>query len=59
MHNVLERSRSKDGYLLLGVLWSYLTLDMYASMDVHTSETIARGRKELVEYEKALKVESR
>ena len=41
MHNVLEHNQSKDGYLLLCILRSYLILDLYASMDVHTAETIA------------------
>jgi len=55
-HNVLERSRSPDGYLMLRILRSYLELDMYAALEVHTTETITAGRQELLKFSLLIQV---
>lgn len=46
-HNVLTKKDSPLGYLMLQCLRSYLNLDMWVSMEVHTTDTIKNGRKEL------------
>ena len=56
MHSLLEESESSEGYLLLRVLHSYLILDTYAAMEVHTTETIEAGRKELAQFESLMNV---
>jgi hypothetical protein len=56
MHSLLEESESSEGYLLLRVLRSYLILDTYAAMEVHTTETIEAGRKELAQFESLMNV---
>lgn len=55
-HNIITHSEHPGGYLLLKVLRSYIALDMYAALEVHTAVTIAAGRKELLRFSKALKV---
>jgi hypothetical protein len=55
-HNIITHSEHPAGYLLLKVLRSYIALDMYAALEVHTAVTIAAGRKELLRFSKALKV---
>ena len=55
-HNIITNSEHPGGYLLLKVLRSYIALDMYAALEVHTAVTIAAGRKELLRFSKALKV---
>ncbi|KIJ98243.1 hypothetical protein K443DRAFT_133505 [Laccaria amethystina LaAM-08-1] len=54
-HNIITHSEHPAGYLLLKVLRSYIALDMYAALEVHTAVTIAAGRKELLHFSKALK----
>ncbi|KAF9537471.1 hypothetical protein CPC08DRAFT_651734 [Agrocybe pediades] len=49
-HNVLTSTSTKRGYHLLKLIRSYLELDMYASLTVHTDRTIAAGREELQKY---------
>jgi hypothetical protein len=49
-------SESEEGYLLLKLFWSYLELDMYASLTVHTESTISAGRAELLTFESLLHV---
>jgi len=46
-HNIITRDASPEGYLLLCCIWSYLYLNMYASFEVHTEETIVAGHLEL------------
>jgi hypothetical protein len=53
LHNVLTDQR---GFLLLKCLRSYIELDMYASLEVHTAQTIADGRAELQNFSKLLTV---
>lgn len=52
-HNILV---SRRGRLLLQCLRSYLELDMYASLQVHTEETLKAGREELLNYAALMKV---
>lgn len=47
LHNVLTDTQ---GYLLLQCLQSYLELDMYASLEVHTEQTLKDGRQELKHF---------
>ena len=55
-HNVLTKENSPLGYLMLRCLRSYLNLDMWVSMEVHTANTIEKGRKELLCFSKLIKV---
>ncbi|KAJ6611518.1 hypothetical protein B0H10DRAFT_2165819 [Mycena sp. CBHHK59/15] len=52
-HNVLL---DDAGILLLQCLRSYLELDMYVALQIHTSETIAAGRRELLIFDSLMKV---
>jgi hypothetical protein len=38
------------GYLLLKALRSHIEVDIYASFEVHTEETIASGRERLAKF---------
>jgi len=53
LHNILVDSR---GFLLLQCLCSYLELDMYASLEVHTTHTLADGQAELKNFSNLMKV---
>lgn len=53
LHNVLI---NRKGRSLLQSLRSYLELNMYASLEVHTDETIAAGRGELKNFSALMKV---
>jgi len=55
-HNVLTHNEDKPGYALLCCIASYLELDMYISLDVHTADTIAAGEAELLVYQELLEV---
>ena len=50
LHNIFTREKTARGYLLLKLMRSYLELDMYASLTVHTESTIRDGREELLTY---------
>jgi hypothetical protein len=52
-HNVLT---NKLGLLLLQAVRSYVELDMYASLKLHTTGTIAAGRRELQKFGDLMKV---
>ncbi|EDQ99252.1 uncharacterized protein LACBIDRAFT_316752 [Laccaria bicolor S238N-H82] len=54
LHNIFTKEASPRGYQLLKLLQSYVELDMYASLKVHTETTIQKGREELLVFEKAL-----
>ncbi|KJA13371.1 hypothetical protein HYPSUDRAFT_151670 [Hypholoma sublateritium FD-334 SS-4] len=54
-HNILNKDASPQGYLLLQLMRSYLELDMYASLTVHTESTISAGREEMKTYDRLLK----
>ncbi|KAG2060446.1 hypothetical protein BDR06DRAFT_1053585, partial [Suillus hirtellus] len=43
-HNILTEADCPLGYLLLRCVRLYLELDMYASLEVHMTETISSGR---------------
>ncbi|KAF8148377.1 hypothetical protein BJ912DRAFT_1125700, partial [Pholiota molesta] len=49
-HDILSQSNNPDGYLLLCSIRSYLVLDSYFLMDVHTETTISEGRKEFDKF---------
>jgi len=56
--HVLSRARSPGGFLLLRLLRSYLELDMYASLTVHTDRTISSEKEELLLFNAVLQVVS-
>jgi hypothetical protein len=55
-HNILTESASPEGFLLLKCACAYLNVDMYAALEVQTSETIAAGRREVAYFSQVLKV---
>ncbi|KAK0479440.1 hypothetical protein EDD18DRAFT_1113786 [Armillaria luteobubalina] len=57
-HSVLSKADNPSAYLLLKVIRSYLELDMYTSMDVHTEKSIEEGRQLLGVFEANLKAYS-
>jgi hypothetical protein len=56
LHNVLDEKSDPQGYLLLKVLRSYLELDLWADLDVHTSSTLEAADAELLRFSALLKV---
>ncbi|TFK39111.1 hypothetical protein BDQ12DRAFT_698231 [Crucibulum laeve] len=46
-HNLISANTSPNGYLLLKCLQSYLNLDMYAALEVHTEITLKDAQQEL------------
>ncbi|KAF8971925.1 hypothetical protein BDZ97DRAFT_1901552 [Flammula alnicola] len=54
-HNVLNPETTEEGYLLLKLIRSYLELDMYASLTMHTDTTLAAGHAELLVFNNLLK----
>ncbi|EIW76794.1 hypothetical protein CONPUDRAFT_63473 [Coniophora puteana RWD-64-598 SS2] len=52
--NLLTPKTSPEGYALLLVIRSYLELDCYIGLDVHTDDTIAAGEAELERFSKVL-----
>jgi hypothetical protein len=52
----LSSENSQEGFLLLQVMRSYLELDMYASLTIHTEATLAAGRAELHTYNSLVQV---
>ncbi|EDR00662.1 uncharacterized protein LACBIDRAFT_313195 [Laccaria bicolor S238N-H82] len=54
-HNILTESASPEGFRLLKCARAYLNVDMYAALEVQTSETIAAGRREVAYFSKVLK----
>ncbi|KAG2096721.1 uncharacterized protein F5147DRAFT_747547 [Suillus discolor] len=53
-HNILTHSKDRASYALLQCITSYLELDMYILLDVHTTDTIATREAELLVYQKLL-----
>lgn len=43
-HNILMEDDSPLGYLLLRCVRLYLEVDIYAALEVHTTNTISEGR---------------
>jgi len=56
--NILTEDASPEGFLLLKIMRSYLELDMYASLTIHTETTLAAGREELQRYSDLIEVYS-
>ncbi|KAG1901334.1 uncharacterized protein F5891DRAFT_1128092 [Suillus fuscotomentosus] len=48
--NVLSRTNSELGYLLLRCICCYVDLDIYAALEVHTEDTTAAGRDALSRF---------
>lgn len=55
-HDFLTNDKNPEGYILLQLLRSYLILDMYASLEVHTTETLKKGEDALKHYAKIMQV---
>lgn len=55
-HNILTPEESPHGYHLLQLIRSYIELDMYASLVMHSVDTIAAGEQELLNYHRLLEV---
>lgn len=55
-HDILTNDENPHGYLLLQLLRSYLILDTYASLEVHTEETLAKGAEALRHYSEIMEV---
>lgn len=55
-HNVLTREDCKFGYKLLQCIRSYLVVDMYMALEVHTKDTIAAGRAAVSTFGNKLQV---
>ncbi|CAA7269458.1 unnamed protein product [Cyclocybe aegerita] len=53
-HNILSPEITPQGYALLKLMQSYLELDMFMSLKLHTETTIARGREELLIFNNLL-----
>jgi len=53
---VLASGDSDRGFLLLQLMRSYLELDMYLSLTVHTDTTLEAGQKELLNFERLVHV---
>jgi hypothetical protein len=56
--NVLSRTNSELGYLLLCCTRCYVDLDIYAALEVHTEDTIAAGRDALSRFSMLMDVGS-
>jgi hypothetical protein len=56
VYNLFDPWTCRSTYLLLRCLRSYLELDLYASFEVHTADTIEAGRKELLRFSSLVKV---
>jgi hypothetical protein len=56
LHNILDERADPTGYLLLKCIRSFSELNMYASIEVHTVDTIAAGQRELLKFDSLLKV---
>ncbi|THH15034.1 hypothetical protein EUX98_g9526 [Antrodiella citrinella] len=54
-HNVLTEGEDRLGYLLLQIIRSYLEINIYLSLEVHTEETLAAGEAELLRFSDLLK----
>ncbi|KIJ60717.1 hypothetical protein HYDPIDRAFT_177273 [Hydnomerulius pinastri MD-312] len=55
--NILgDPEANPGGYLLMRCLRSFLILELYTSMEVHTSDTLAEGEAELLRFSKLMQV---
>jgi len=55
-HDVVTEEDCPLGYLLLRCIRLYIEVDMYASLEVHTSDTIREGRNVVQMFSVFLKV---
>jgi hypothetical protein len=56
-HDLLPNTdECKIAYLLLRCIRAYLEVDLYAALEVHTTETIAAGRKALQYFSELMNV---
>lgn len=55
-HDVIEENHDKAGYLLLKANRKYINMIMYAELEIHTVDTIERGRNCIKQFSDALKV---
>ncbi|KAG1786171.1 uncharacterized protein HD556DRAFT_1434837 [Suillus plorans] len=53
-HNVFKHDLDPQAYLLLRCIWSYVEFNTYASLEVHTKDTIRDGRNALSELTKLM-----
>ena len=57
IHDIVsDKTRSPHGQLLLKLLQSFLILNTYTSMEVHTTETLQKGKEELLRYSEIMQV---
>lgn len=56
LHTVLLEDENPVAYLLLRCLRSYSILDMYAALEVHTSDTIAAAEAEVLRFSSLMRV---
>ncbi|KAJ7788226.1 hypothetical protein B0H14DRAFT_2628482 [Mycena olivaceomarginata] len=54
-HNILTAETDKIGLLLLVCIRSYLEINMYAGLELHTADTIADGWRQLQKFDQSLK----
>ncbi|KAG1797825.1 uncharacterized protein HD556DRAFT_1431036 [Suillus plorans] len=50
-HDVLDPETHKSGYLLLQCIRAHLDVDMFAALEVHTTQTLAAGRATLDDWD--------
>lgn len=56
-HDILPNTdECKTAYLLLRCVRAYLEVDLYAALEVHTTETIAGGREALQKFSELMNV---
>jgi len=55
-HNVLTEKKSPVGYLILHMLQIYLDLDMWESLEVHTTDTITLDCQAVLQFSAVLMV---
>jgi hypothetical protein len=53
---MLTETKSPHGYRLLQLLRTYLIIDTYSAMEVHTEKTISDGREEVKIFERKMTV---
>ncbi|KAG2160202.1 uncharacterized protein EDB93DRAFT_1261699 [Suillus bovinus] len=55
-HDIIDRGTHTLPYLLLQCIHEYVNINMYAALEVHTSETIAVGHLAITEFTQLLEV---
>ncbi|KAG1813073.1 hypothetical protein DFJ58DRAFT_850692, partial [Suillus subalutaceus] len=53
-HDIIDQATHTLPYLLLRCIREYVNIDMYATLEVHTLETIAAGRQAIKEFTQLL-----